>query len=228
MIKLIILMIFSIVMSAHADTPNIQLTKENLVNLSEPVSELSMSRVISELEKNKSNPVYLYIKSGGGDVIAGFKLINYLKLSNKNVHCVAEYAASMAHAILEACPVRIGTPINILMQHKISVASPEPQTITEIESNLKILRGLEDELTALETKRIGISVAEFVRRTFLPWVTFGKESLTENLIDKIATVTCSSELYSKVSSRTGLSPIGRITVTQSACPLLSLSVALAE
>lgn len=174
----------------------ITLTPENTVDLITEVSVTSVSDTILTFESKPAIPIYLYINSPGGDEMAGLNLVNYLSNTKKNIICIANYAASMAHAILEACPKRLGTENNILLQHKPSV-DMGPSTPEELRGHLGVIDGLELLLAIKEADRIGISLAEFRKRTFYPWVTFGQESVKENLIDGLVTVLCSSELYKK-------------------------------
>lgn len=99
----------------------------------------------------------------------------------------------MAHAILESCPVRIGLPTNMLLQHKASAGSGG--TATEIQGYLEVLQGLELYLNTLEAKRIGITLADMKEKVTHPWVTFGQDSLNQKLLDRIADVTCEASLY---------------------------------
>ena len=191
MIKKILVTLLGLVsLSAMADT--IKLTKENTVNFTGVVTADLVQTTIVALENNNSSTIYLYINSPGGEVISGIGMVNYLQHTDKNIVCVASFAASMAHGILEACPYRVGTPTNILLQHKPSTQAQG--TPTEIEGEFRVLEGLEIYMADMESKRIGISVAEFRRRTFLPWVTFGKASLKQNLVDAIEDVQCDGKM----------------------------------
>jgi ATP-dependent protease ClpP protease subunit len=224
MIKKIAILVSAITLftsAAFAAKP-IMLTEANLVVLDGEVNNNSMSKVIRELVANKSDTIFLYINSGGGSVLDGFKLIHFLQNTKKNIHCIAEYAASMAHGILQACPVRLATSENILMQHKPTMrAQGSP---SEIEGQLSILKALEDSMAELESKRIGISKAEYDRLTFLPWYTAGKESLKQNVVDAIVQVDCSEELYNKTSSKSVRTMFGELEVIINACPLVPVAV----
>jgi len=206
--------------------PDIELTSSNLINFYGEVDGQLITNTVLAIENNKSPTIYLYINSPGGSVLDGVVLVNYLLNTKKKVVCIAEYAASMAHAILQACPIRYGTVTNILLQHKPSVsASGSP---TEIEGTLNILKGIEDLIGRLESKRIGVSLEEFKKRTFHPWVTFGEESIKQNRIDDLVDVTCSPELYQKSTKKEVKSIFARGIVTTSACPLLSPTIEIED
>lgn len=196
----------------------IVLTESNLVVFEGEVESTIVGKTILALETNQSKEIYLYINSPGGSIIEGIKLVQYLKNTQKNIVCVADFAASMAHAILESCPKRVGTETNLLLQHKASMTAEG--SASEITGQLKVLRGLELYLNVLEAKRVGKTLEEFQQLTTLPWVTFGEESVKEKLLDSIAVVTCSPELYKKSTIETGRSLFGIVSRTTNACPLV--------
>lgn len=193
-------------------------TSTNVVTLNTEVDNESVTSTILALESSTSPELYLYIDSPGGSVIDGIVLVNYLQHSKKPIQCVASYAASMAHAILEACPLRFGTSTNVLMQHKISGgASGSP---SEIEGVVKIMKSLENFLNIMESKRIGITVEEFARRTSLPWYTTGEESVKENVIDAIVDVSCDASAYKiNIDKTVKIGPFA-FKVRYNGCPLL--------
>jgi len=217
----------AILLSLLLSTPcfaisNVELN-EDTVSLTDEVSSQSVSNTILAIEGSKAEEIILFIDSPGGSVIDGLVLVNYLKATKKNIKCLAKYAASMAHAILEACPSRLGTTDNILMQHKMSINNIGG-TLTEIEGSLVIMRGLENILDTMESDRIGLSIEEFRNRTSKPWYTFGTDSLRENVIDKLVTVTCKPSLYLKKDSKTVSTMFGRVEVIKNGCPLIPVVI----
>ena len=101
----------------------IELTTNNSVILRGPVNSISVSKWIYNINKIKTDDIYIYIKSPGGSVTSGNLFIEQIKSlseSGKNIHCIAEFAASMAFIILQSCPNRYGLFSSILMQHQIS------------------------------------------------------------------------------------------------------------
>lgn len=219
MIRLMTILLLVLGINASAFSKTIELTETNLVSLNDEVSSETISKTIFALVNSTSPTIYLFINSPGGSVIAGIQLVTYLQNTKKNIVCVVQYAASMAHAILESCPKRVGTPTNILLQHKASTQAEG--SVSEVTGQLKVLTGLELFLNEMEAKRVGKSLAEFSRLTTLPWVTFGEESINENLLDEIATVTCTEALYKKVTTEEGRTMLGAATRTTSACPLIA-------
>lgn len=201
-----------------AQQKSIELSKSNHVVLAGLVDDESITKVILSLEDSKAATTYLFIESPGGQVLAGLKLINYLKTTEKNIECIAEVAISMAHQILQHCKKRIGTPNNLLMQHRISSgAKGNPDEIT---SQNEISRQMELQLNEESANRIGISLAEFIKKVSSDWWSFGNASKKQNLVDIISLVKCSSELYSQKTKSSVTSPLGQIPVILNGCPLV--------
>ena len=217
MIKIIILFVLSFIcLGIFAKT--IELTSKNHTALLGPVTTESITQVISDLNSLDSPELFIYIDSPGGDVFAGLILINYILTSDRKISCVANSAASMAHQILQVCHTRIGTEHNVLMQHKLATTvQGNPQ---DIAGQLGIMQSLEEYLDTMSSKRIGITLQEYQRRTAQPWYTFGRKSLEQNVIDKISLVKCSKELYNKHYTKDVNTFLGTIKLTYNGCPLL--------
>ncbi len=222
MIKKIGLLLSMLLITMAAQASVVELTTTNFVALTEEVNGTTVSDTILALEKNKSPIVYLYINSPGGSVQDGILLVNYLLDTKKKIVCIASFAASMAHAILEACPVRLATPTNILLQHR--AASQAQGSVPELKAVLSILEGLENYLNELEAKRIGLPIKVFKEKVNPIWVTFGQDSVAQNIIDGLTNVTCSPELYAKSTNKTVHSLFGTVDLVINGCPLLEPQV----
>lgn len=213
-------LVFSLVFSLTSYANSILLTPSNHIVLRDVISAESVTATILSLEVSKEKTLYLFIDSPGGNVIEGLVLVHYLLSTKKDIRCIAKYAASMAHDILEACPVRIGTDDNILMQHKIS--SEAKGNATEFEAEIEVMKGLGFMLDTMETKRIGISLEAFRVKTSGPWVTFGLDSLGQNLVDEVVVVECDPVLYTLSKSKTIETTFGPVTLITNGCPLVSI------
>lgn len=203
---------------ATAEVPFIELTTHNLVSLRGGVDAQSVSNVILGLERSKAETTYLYINSPGGSIIDGISLVTYLQHTKKSIVCIANYAASMAHAILEACPKRLGVPTNVLLQHRAQTNAGG--NVQELQATVDVLKGLEDYLNEMEAKRIGIPLKVFQQKVNPVWITFGKESLDTNLIDGIVEIGCSSELYKTKAITMVPGLFGPVKIVLNGCPLI--------
>jgi ATP-dependent protease ClpP protease subunit len=224
--KLFILSMLLGFMSSLSAEESILLTETNHASIITNVSEESVAAAILQLNSLTESKLYLYINSQGGDVIAGLVLVDYLRNSGKDITCIAKVAISMAHVILEACPVRVGTPDNRLMQHRLSTgAEGSPDDIAGQANQAK---GLELYLDTLEANRIGVTVEEFQRRASKPWFTFGSESLRENLVDRLSYVQCHTNLFKKSSKKEVITMFGAVNIVTNGCPLIPILVVPVE
>lgn len=225
MIKKLTVLASALLVSYSAIATNVQevnVNEKNLIKLTTGIDGDSVFDTIQAIEKNNEKVIFLYINSPGGSVLDGIVLVDYLKSTKKNIHCIANYAASMAHAILQACPVRLATTTNYLMQHRMTVGTEG--TADDIRNTLKIMGTLSDLLDKMEAKRIGITLTEFRNKVLLPWVTAGEESLSENVVDGIVTIKCSSALIKKVTKERQRTIFGPVEITTSACPTIPMKI----
>jgi len=202
----------------------IELDATNHVSLRGPVTEDSVTRLLVNMAKVKHDDIILYMSSPGGSVIAGQLLIqqiNYLQRRGHKVHCVADIAASMAFAILQACDDRYVTPSSILMQHQMSLGVSGQ--LFNIKSRLKLMNTIESDMTRRQAKRMGMEDDDFTEKITSDWWLFGNESVSSNAADVMLQVGCSNELMTTKVEETfyvqtflGRMPIDAVF---SACPL---------
>lgn len=219
---LIPFLLFSLTATADTKKSEIILTDSNSISLRGEVNEDSISEVIVKLAKNNSPIIYLYINSPGGEVLAGMKLVNYLKYTSKHVVCIAEVAISMAHQILQACPERTATDTSILMQHRMSGGAQGNSD--QIASALNILVKLEEFLDIASAKRMKISLEEFMKKVSKEWWVFGKDAKDVNMVDRIVTVQCEDAMYSISDKKTIQIFIFQIPILLNHCPILPVRI----
>jgi len=181
--------------SNKVEVQNIVLTTDNFVAMDFEVSGASVEYTILKLDAlDKSKPRYLFIRSPGGEVIAGTRLVEYLKSEDgKGVVAIAQFAASMAFVTLQASETRLITRTGVLMSHGIS--GGVQGNIAEIEKQIDFMRKLENMLLDLLAGRLGIS-REALRAKHNPewWIVGADEAKQANAVDGVASVTCSKEV----------------------------------
>lgn len=177
------------------EVQNVVLTTDNFVSMDFEVNMESVEYVILKLDSlDKSKPRYLYIRSPGGEVIAGTRLVEYLRSEDgKGVVAIAQFSASMAFVTLQASETRLITRTGVLMSHGISGGARG--TIEQIEEQLDFMRKLENMLLDLIADRIGITREE-LREKHTPewWIVGADEAVKANAVDGVASVTCSTEV----------------------------------
>jgi ATP-dependent protease ClpP protease subunit len=177
------------------EVQNVVLTTTNFVSMDFEVNMETVEYVILKLEAlDKSKPRYLYIRSPGGEVIAGTRLVEYLRSEDgKGVVAIAQFSASMAFVTLQASETRLITRTGVLMSHGIS--GGVQGNIEQIEKQLDFMRKLENMLLDLIAERLGITRDE-LRAKHNPefWMVGSDEALKFNAVDGVASVTCSTEV----------------------------------
>lgn len=185
----------NVVNTVKTTPQHIVLTKTNFVAMDFEVSPATVDFVINKLESlDKSKPRYLYIRSPGGEVIAGTRLVEYLKSADgKGVVAIAQFAASMAFVTLQATETRLITQTGVLMSHGISGGAQG--NVKEIEKQLEFMKKLENLLLDLLAKRLGLTREE-LRAKHNPewWIVGAGEAVKVNAVDGVASVTCSKEV----------------------------------
>ena len=168
----------------------ITLNATNTIKIDRSITETLVSKVIYQLSLSTHNPIYLYINTPGGDVKWGNLLIDNIEYYSrtKTIICIANYAASMGFAILQACPLRYGTKHSTFMQHKITTSINGDKA--KIENYINYLQYLENEFIDFQVKRIGISREQFIKNTNADWYLNGIGALKENIIDELVLVGC--------------------------------------
>lgn len=173
----------------------IELDKGNHVVLRGPVTEESVTRLIVDFANVDEDDVVLYITSPGGSVLAGLNLIqhiNYMQQRGHKVHCVTDFAASMAFAILQACDERYVTPGSVIMQHQMSVGL-EGQLLN-VKSRQRLLNSMEEDMTRSQAARLKMTTQEFTELITSDWWLYGQEAVDRNAADKVIQVGCTRSL----------------------------------
>jgi ATP-dependent protease ClpP protease subunit len=185
----------NVVNTVNTTPQHIVLTKTNFVAMDFEVSAQTVDYVIKKLETlDKSKPRYLYLRSPGGEVIAGTRLVEYLKSADgKGVVAIAQFAASMAFVTLQASETRLITETGALMSHGISGGAQG--NIQEIEKQIDFMRKLENMLLDILAKRLGLT-REALRAKHNPewWMVGANEAVKANAVDGVASVSCSKEV----------------------------------
>tara|TARA_B110000037_G_scaffold203617_1_gene246841 strand:+ start:573 stop:1322 length:750 start_codon:yes stop_codon:yes gene_type:complete len=199
----------------------IELTTNNSVILRGPVNSISVSKWIYNINKIKTDDIYIYIKSPGGSVTSGNLFIEQIKSlseSGKNIHCIAEFAASMAFIILQSCPNRYGLFSSILMQHQISFGISG--NLQNVNNYISHINDISYELNIMQSQRLGLSLFEFNNKVVNDWWLTGTKALKFKAIDKIISVKCSLELIEKKDKIPITEGLYYIILQFSMCPLI--------
>lgn len=197
------------------------LIPSSTITLRDEITEHSVSRIIMALALNKSNPVYLYLNSPGGDVQSGLSLMNVIKAeiaTGKEVICIADYAASMAFSILQVCSKRLILEGGMVMQHQL--ATTITGKLLSIRERVKLSEALSILLNKSDASRIGMTTEDFSEKVANDWWLLGMDAVRYKVADSTVIVKCSESLVKTIYYDKITAPLGTITLKWSACPLI--------
>lgn len=198
---------------------------DNLVVLRGPID--GDPAVLLKILSIKSNEAVMFINSPGGSVMDAFDIIGAMKSSGKHFTCVAQFAASAAFMILQACDTRIVLPTGLIMQHQMSFGLRQQSAANQLNFIDFIVR-MNNEADVAQAERLGLSVEDFQAKIHDDWWLFGNEALKANAVDKVGYIQCSPEL-TQSTTVSKVNFFGNIiNLTWSKCPLIPepLSVAV--
>lgn len=129
---------------------HIDLTTKKIVHILGEVTERSMIAALAEEAATENLPGdrLVLIKSPGGDVMAGQKLIDGLTLEHNHgirIVCVAmDMAHSMAFNTLSFCDIRLATKGTTMVVHKVAIGG------LDVRGTARNLRKVADELDKVD------------------------------------------------------------------------------
>jgi len=224
--KLAIVALTILSLGLHANEP-ILLTKRNTVSLRTQVTDSSMNQLAIDLANLDAlrpipslYPIYIVINSPGGSIFAGLNFLEFAK-NYKNVHTICLFCASMAHHISQALPgKRYGTSNTIMMAHRAKGGFRGQFNDGELESQLKLVKSIVNDMEKVNASRIGISLKTYKNKVKDEYWTYGINNIKENVLDEIVNVKCSSKLVKETKTVQKRTFFGTIKYTSSSCPLL--------
>jgi len=167
------------------------------------------------------NDVFLYLLSPGGYVTSGhriIRLIESLEEQGKDVHCIADFAGSMAFAIFQSCTHRYVMPGSILFHHQVSTSVQG--TLKYIEKNIEFVKDMTYKMDKLAADNMGVSLEEFRDYFVEDREVYGDTAIELGLADTSIHVQCSPELTLLSESVIVDTWFGQYEVIYSRCPLL--------
>ena len=195
------------------------LTEENTVTFRGPVYSGSVTDFGERLlnlsySLREGDTINIVLDSPGGSIYAGLNLISLIESVPQKVNCIAIFAASMAHSILQACPGKryIASNNGVVMIHRARGMFSGQFNDGEVESQLKTWKQIVMTMEKNNAARMCYSYDDYKARAKDEWWCSAKQCIRENFADKIVNLKCSKELFRKRIRS------GRFIF--SACPLL--------
>jgi ATP-dependent Clp protease protease subunit len=210
--------IFQLSYASNANIKTITLTLDNFVALRGPVTSTSISNLITEMISKRSDTLYIYLNTNGGSVDAGMKLVNVIQSLQDNniiICCIADTAISMGFVIFQSCSNRYVTRHASLMQHQMSLSDVEGK-IRDLNSYVKFVNSIEDEINQNQADRIGLSIEQFNEKIRDDWWLTAKQSILEKVADEIVNIKCVFE--NTEHTVTIMTFFGKLDIVYMKCP----------
>lgn len=207
---------------------NIMLTPSNFVSLRGYVTRQSVDKILRDLNDIRdTQEIYFYIDTGGGSIIDGMKVIDYLTSMNATgtkINCIADKAMSMGFVFLQLCPgTRYTMRSSELMQHNI--ASGFQGELPNMLADMDYTKKLYEKLVYRQAKRMRMDYQEFYELTKDDWYMDGEDAVYYNASDGIANVMCHHKLDNMIDkgfSESGL--FGSRKALFHKCPLIKSEI----
>jgi ATP-dependent protease ClpP protease subunit len=156
--------------------------------------------IVSSNKASSTKPIFIILDSPGGSVLAGAKILDYIRASKAPIHCVVDnFAASMAAMILENCDKRYASPSSVIMFHNAS--GTFKGEFPQIASRFSAFKKLVTDMEVSVATRIGMSLPDYQERIAPEWwITGVKDALKYKVVDEEAVVKMTSSQMKKKRS----------------------------
>lgn len=225
MIKILLLAILMLTSCGATGHQTITLTPTNHLTLKGTITPAMIFKAqlkLIELDQARKSfaTIFVVIESPGGSIDAARNFTRFAK-SFKNIKTICIYCASAAAGIMLELPgERLGVEDVEVMLH-------EPMLVIDNRVNkylakkiLDMIEKISDTEASINSKRIGISKAEYQRRIKEEWSVFGQAAIAQNLIDRIVTPKCSKKLASQYDIVQVRTMFGTKPQKQYKCPFI--------
>lgn len=202
----ILLILTMLVMTSvsHANNySSVTLTENNTVVFRGPVNGYSGDLYGGQLleASNKlsaDETIYLVLDSPGGSIWAGMQFISLMKSIPQNIECIAIFAASMAHAILQACPGnRYIAPTGVSMIHRAKGGFQGQFNDGEVESRLEFWKSIVNAMEATNAERMGLTLETYQKLSKDEFWCSAKDCVKYSFVDATLGMKCAPGLVSK-------------------------------
>ena len=177
------------------------LNKENTITFRGPVNGRSVAKFGDRLLKmsakaNESAIFYLVLDSPGGSIYDGLSLISLIQSVPQKIHCIALFAASMAHTILQACPGKryVASNNGVVMIHRAKGMFMGQFNNGEVESQLVFWRRLVGKMEKDNASRMKYGYKYYKARAKDEWWCSTKQCVTERFADSMVNLKCDISL----------------------------------
>lgn len=204
--------------------PTVTLSKKNTVTFRDVVTGQSVGDAqakVLALSNNlaKDEPIYLYLDTPGGSIVAGEQLIHTLHGIPHEVKTVTSFAASMGFITAQSLGERLILPNGILMSHRAKVGI-EGQLPGEFNTEAQFWTNVVSNIEGQMARRMEMTLKDYqsmIRDEY--WVS-GDKAVADHAADRVVNVRCGEDMQGTYVENIN-TVFGPIAVTWSECPLIS-------
>jgi ATP-dependent Clp protease, protease subunit len=227
--KFLLAMFVTLFLAVPAFADTVVLSEANTVVMRYAFTDESVSKVILELVTKSAalpakQPMYLFLDSPGGSVIAGNNLINAVKGLGREVKTITSFSASMGFITVQNLGERLVLEDGILMSHR-ATGGVSGQFPGEIDTRYLFWKKYLKNLLEPVAKRVGMTGDQLERKHYSEWWTTGEEAVAQNTADRVVTVKCDETMLS-TKEETVSTFFGPLVVTWAKCPLVKAPLAV--
>ena len=188
---------------ANNSYPSITLNEDNVVTFRGPVNAYSVDLYGAQLleasaKLDVNDTIYLVLDSGGGSIWAGMQFISLMKSIPQNIECVAIFAASMAHGILQACPGnRYVAPTGVSMIHRAKGGFQGQFNDGEVESRLEFWKSIVNSMEEVNAARMGLTLETYQKLAKDEFWCSAKNCVKYSFVDSTIGMKCAPGLHKK-------------------------------
>lgn len=210
-------------------TPVLILKERNTVTFRDVVRFSSVKKVQLEAMKvssklSKSEPIYLFLDTPGGSIVAGQDMITTLQALPQKVHTVTNFAASMGYITVQSLDNRYILPTGTLMSHRAYMGE-EGQVPGEFNTRSSYWMNRIEKIEKQMANRVGLSLSEYQKLIKDEYWVDGQEAVNAKHADRTILVRCDESLQGTYDD-TIPTIFGDIKLTWSKCPLITVPVAV--
>ena len=225
---------FLIILTFHIVKSNTQqiitLKKNNFISIDDKINDENVALWSKQINKLNSNPIYIYIDSPGGSVVAGLQFINnmdWLIGQGKSINCIAKSAYSMAFIILQHCNNRYVIKSSILMQHQMSLSGINGP-LNNLGNYIEMIKSISDSLDSSMSARLNLTLNDYRNKISNDWWVYGQSAISAKMADSMVIVGCEQELYESDTKKediifdlnlAGELELKKVESNKSLCPL---------
>ena len=202
-ILLILTMMLMTSVSYANNYPSVTLTENNTVVYRGPVNSYSADLYGGQLleasnKLPKDATIYLVLDSPGGSIWAGIQFISLMKSIPQNIECIAIFAASMAHGILQACPGnRYIAPAGVSMIHRAKGGFQGQFNDGEVESRLEFWKSIVNAMEATNAERMGLTLETYQKLSKDEFWCSARNCVKYSFVDSTMGMKCAPGLSAK-------------------------------